>query len=110
MLTRIQGPTGNGNNRLGARNEVFFLTSTAATLRHGQYPASASSRMTAKKPRPLKNAGAALYRAKKGRRRPYQFYTADMHARASKQFALKQVYAGDKIRRAAAPLPALRRR
>jgi diguanylate cyclase (GGDEF)-like protein len=37
----------------------------------------------------LKNAGAALYRAKKGGGDQYQFYTADMHARASKQFALE---------------------
>jgi len=37
----------------------------------------------------LKNAGAALYRAKKGGGDHYQFYTADMHAKASKQFALE---------------------
>ena len=37
----------------------------------------------------LKNAAAALYRAKKGGGDHYQFYTADMHAKASKQFALE---------------------
>jgi diguanylate cyclase (GGDEF)-like protein len=37
----------------------------------------------------LKNAGSALYRAKKSGGDNYQFYTADMNARASKQFALE---------------------
>jgi diguanylate cyclase (GGDEF)-like protein len=37
----------------------------------------------------LKNAGAALYRAKKAGGDHYRFYTADMHAKASKQFALE---------------------
>jgi diguanylate cyclase (GGDEF)-like protein len=37
----------------------------------------------------IKNAGAALYLAKKSGGNAYQFYTADMHARASKRFALE---------------------
>lgn len=37
----------------------------------------------------LKNAGAALYRAKKAGDDHYQFFTADMHAKASQQFALE---------------------
>ena len=37
----------------------------------------------------LKNAGAALYRAKKAGGDNYQFYTADMHARASKRLGLE---------------------
>jgi len=37
----------------------------------------------------LKNAGAALYRAKKSGGDNYQFYTADMHAIASRQLALE---------------------
>jgi diguanylate cyclase (GGDEF)-like protein len=37
----------------------------------------------------LKNAGAALYRAKTSGGNNYQFYTADMHARASKRLALE---------------------
>jgi diguanylate cyclase (GGDEF)-like protein len=37
----------------------------------------------------IKNAGAALYLAKKSGGNAYQFFTADMHARASKRFALE---------------------
>ena len=37
----------------------------------------------------VKNAGAALYRAKKSGGNEYRFYTADMHARASKRFELE---------------------
>lgn len=37
----------------------------------------------------LKNAGSALYRAKQAGADSYQFYTADMNAQASKQFALE---------------------
>lgn len=37
----------------------------------------------------LKNAGAALYRAKRLGGNNYQFYTADMHALASKRLALE---------------------
>jgi len=37
----------------------------------------------------IKNAGAALYLAKKSGGNAYQFYTPDMHARASKRFALE---------------------
>jgi diguanylate cyclase (GGDEF)-like protein len=37
----------------------------------------------------LKNAGAALYRAKKAGGDSFQFYTADMHAMASKRLALE---------------------
>jgi diguanylate cyclase (GGDEF)-like protein len=37
----------------------------------------------------IKNAGAALYRAKKSGGNEYQFYTADMYARASKRFVLE---------------------
>jgi len=37
----------------------------------------------------LKNAGAALYRAKKSGGNNYQFYTVDMHALAAKRLALE---------------------
>ena len=37
----------------------------------------------------IKNAGAALYRAKKSGGNEYRFYTADMHAKASKRFELE---------------------
>ncbi len=37
----------------------------------------------------VKNAGAALYRAKKSGGNEYRFYTADMHAKASKRFELE---------------------
>ncbi|MDQ3667187.1 MAG: EAL domain-containing protein [Acidobacteriota bacterium] len=37
----------------------------------------------------VKNAGAALYRAKKSGGNEYRFYTADMHARATKRFELE---------------------
>ena len=37
----------------------------------------------------LKNAGAALYRAKRSGGANYQFYTADMHLRASQHLALE---------------------
>lgn len=37
----------------------------------------------------VKNAGAALYRAKKAGGNEYRFYTADMHAKASKRFELE---------------------
>ena len=37
----------------------------------------------------LKNAGNALYRAKKSGGNDYRFYTEDMNSRASKQFALE---------------------
>jgi diguanylate cyclase (GGDEF)-like protein len=37
----------------------------------------------------LKNAGAALYRAKRSGGANYQFYTADMHERASRHLALE---------------------
>ena len=37
----------------------------------------------------IKNAGAALYLAKSSGGNAYQFFTADMHARASKRFALE---------------------
>ncbi|MGI9166020.1 MAG: putative bifunctional diguanylate cyclase/phosphodiesterase [Pyrinomonadaceae bacterium] len=37
----------------------------------------------------IKNAGAALYLAKKSGGNAYQFYTPDMHALASKRFALE---------------------
>lgn len=37
----------------------------------------------------VKNAGAALYRAKKSGGNEYRFYTADMHAKATKRFELE---------------------
>ncbi|MBA3355041.1 MAG: EAL domain-containing protein [Pyrinomonadaceae bacterium] len=37
----------------------------------------------------VKNAGAALYRAKKSGGNEYRFYTADMHTKASKRFELE---------------------
>ncbi len=37
----------------------------------------------------VKNAGAALYRAKKSGGNEYRFYTADMHVKASKRFELE---------------------
>lgn len=37
----------------------------------------------------VKNAGAALYRAKKAGGNEYRFYTADMHAKAAKRFELE---------------------
>ncbi|MBA3514960.1 MAG: EAL domain-containing protein [Pyrinomonadaceae bacterium] len=37
----------------------------------------------------VKNAGAALYRAKKSGGNEYRFYTADMHAKTSKRFELE---------------------
>ena len=37
----------------------------------------------------IKNAGAALYRAKKTGGNEYRFYTADMHVKASKRFELE---------------------
>jgi diguanylate cyclase (GGDEF)-like protein len=62
------------------RQELFVTVSVGVSFfpEDGQEP-----------PILIKNAGAALYRAKKSGGNEYQFYTADMYARASKRFVLE---------------------
>ncbi len=61
-------------------NEVFITTSIGASL----YPVDGEDVATL-----LKNAGAALYRAKEQGGNNYQFYTADMNAKALKRLTLE---------------------
>ena len=60
--------------------ELFITTSMGISL----YPDDGADAPTL-----LKNAGAALYRAKKQGRDNYQFYTADMNAKALKRLTLE---------------------
>ncbi|MGH9883497.1 MAG: putative bifunctional diguanylate cyclase/phosphodiesterase, partial [Pyrinomonadaceae bacterium] len=61
-------------------HEVFVTASVGASL----FPFDGQNCQSL-----LKNAGAALYRAKTSGGNNHQFYTADMHARASKRLALE---------------------
>jgi diguanylate cyclase (GGDEF)-like protein len=63
-----------------AGHEVFVTLSVGASL----YPLDGNDCQTL-----LKNAGAALYRAKTSGGNNYRFYTSDMHAKASQRFALE---------------------
>jgi diguanylate cyclase (GGDEF)-like protein len=65
--------------RLG-RQEVFVTTSIGISL----FPFNGADSSTI-----LRNAGAALYRAKKQGGNNYQFYAADMNAQAVKRLALE---------------------
>ncbi len=60
--------------------EVFVTASVGASL----FPFDGTDCQSL-----LKNAGAALYRAKTSGGNNYQFYTADMHAQASKRLSLE---------------------
>ena len=60
--------------------ELFATASVGVTL----FPLDGDDSQTL-----LKNAGAALYKAKRSGGANYQFYTADMHARASRRLALE---------------------
>jgi diguanylate cyclase (GGDEF)-like protein len=61
-------------------NELFATSSVGISL----FPLDGRDSQTL-----LKNAGAALYRAKKSGGANYQFYTADMHELASRRLALE---------------------
>jgi diguanylate cyclase (GGDEF)-like protein len=61
-------------------NELFATASVGVSL----YPLDGDDSHTL-----LKNAGAALYKAKKSGGANYQFYTADMHELASRRLALE---------------------
>jgi diguanylate cyclase (GGDEF)-like protein len=61
-------------------HEVFVTVSVGASL----YPADGLDSQTI-----VKNAGAALYRAKISGGNNHKFYTADMHAQASKRLSLE---------------------
>ncbi len=63
-----------------AGHEVFATASVGVSL----FPLDGQDSQTL-----LKNAGAALYKAKTSGGDNYQFYTADMHAMASKRLALE---------------------
>jgi diguanylate cyclase (GGDEF)-like protein len=60
-------------------HELFITVSIGISL----YPDDGGDAQTL-----LKNAGAALYRAKEQGGNDYQFYTADMNAKALKRLAL----------------------
>lgn len=61
-------------------HEIFITTSVGISF----FPNDGADVQTL-----LKNAGAALYRAKKAGRNNYRFYTADMNAEALKRMALE---------------------
>ena len=60
--------------------ELFATTSVGVSL----FPSDGKESQSL-----LKNAGSALYRAKRSGGDNYQFYTGDMNSRAAKQFALE---------------------
>ena len=93
LLTQIGGPEGEGvaeiifqiNESLKLpftidEHELFITVSIGISL----YPADGSDAPTL-----LKNADAALYRAKEQGGDNYQFYTADLNARALKRLTLE---------------------